>query len=108
PNLGLTGNAAVNRKPSTGKTMRRSSGAHQVTLIPGDGIGPEVIGAATRVIEAAGVAIQWDRQAAGGEAMRRFGTPAPEALIASLKRTRIALKGPLETRVGEGYRSVNV
>jgi len=87
---------------------RRSSGAHPVTLIPGDGVGPEVIEAAVRVIEATGVAIAWDRQAAGAEAMRRLGTPAPDALISSLKRTRIALKGPLETRVGEGYRSVNV
>ncbi len=92
----------------------RSNGAGQrngrrpVTLIPGDGIGPEVIGAAVRVIEAAGVAVAWDRQAAGAEAMRRVGTPVPDALIRSLKRTRLALKGPLETRVGEGYRSVNV
>jgi isocitrate dehydrogenase (NAD+) len=61
-----------------------------------------------RLIDAVGVAVAWDRQSAGAEAMRRVGTPAPEALIASLKRTRIALKGPLETRIGEGYRSVNV
>jgi isocitrate dehydrogenase (NAD+) len=79
-----------------------------ITLIPGDGVGPEVIGAAVRVIEAAGIKLAWDRQAAGAAAVSRFGTPAPDALIASLKRTRIALKGPLETRVGEGYRSINV
>jgi len=99
----------VNSKRPIKKTAaRRKNGAHAVTLIPGDGIGPEVIAAAMRVIEAAGVAIEWDRQAAGAEAMRRFGTPAPDALVKSLKRTRIALKGPLETRVGEGYRSINV
>jgi isocitrate dehydrogenase (NAD+) len=66
------------------------------------------MGAAIKVIEAAGVAIDWDRQAAGAYALKRFGTPVPDALINSLKRTRVALKGPLETRSGEGYRSINV
>ncbi|HUO03849.1 MAG TPA: isocitrate/isopropylmalate dehydrogenase family protein [Candidatus Binataceae bacterium] len=80
----------------------------RVTLIPGDGVGPEVIGAAVKVIEAAGVKIEWDRQAAGANAFARFGTPVPDALIASLERTRVALKGPLETRVAEGWRSINV
>ncbi|HEY6418758.1 MAG TPA: isocitrate/isopropylmalate dehydrogenase family protein [Candidatus Binataceae bacterium] len=85
------------------------NGAHQaVTLIPGDGVGPEVIGAAAAVIEATGVKLEWDRQAAGAGALKRYGTPVPDALIESLKRTRVALKGPLETRVGEGYRSINV
>jgi len=79
-----------------------------VTLIPGDGVGPEVMDAALAVIEATGVAIDWDRQAAGMNAFQRFGTPVPDALIESLKRTRIALKGPLETRVAEGWRSINV
>ncbi len=79
-----------------------------VTLIGGDGVGPEVIGAAVKVIEATGVQIDWDRQAAGAYALKRFGTPVPDALIDSLKRTRVALKGPLETRSGEGYRSINV
>ncbi len=80
----------------------------EVTLIAGDGVGPEVIGAALTVVEAAGVEIRWDRQAAGAYAVKRFGTPVPDALIDSLKRTRVALKGPLETRSGEGYRSINV
>jgi isocitrate dehydrogenase (NAD+) len=80
----------------------------RVTLIPGDGVGPEVIAAAVKVIEAAGVHIEWDRQAAGAAAIVRWGTPVPDTLIDSLKRTKIALKGPLETRVGEGYRSINV
>ncbi|MBF6567352.1 MAG: isocitrate/isopropylmalate dehydrogenase family protein [Candidatus Binataceae bacterium] len=83
-------------------------GPRKVTLIPGDGCGPEVIGAGIRVIEAAGIEIEWDRQVAGAAAVNRYGTPAPDALIKSLKRTRIALKGPLETQVGAGYRSINV
>ncbi len=99
------------KKNSTTRAAARDTGGRSprpITLIPGDGVGPEVIGAAVRVIEATGIRIAWDRQAAGAEAVRRFGTPAPDALIKSLKRTRIALKGPLETRVGEGYRSINV
>ncbi len=87
---------------------KRNGGAVPATLIPGDGVGPEVIGAAVNVIAACGVKIEWDEQAAGAAAVKRVGTPAPPALIASLRRTRIALKGPLETRVGEGYRSINV
>jgi isocitrate dehydrogenase (NAD+) len=91
-------------------SMRRDKSRHArtVTLIPGDGVGPEVVSAALAVIDATGVAIEWDRQAAGMSAMRRFGTPVPDALIESLKRTRVALKGPLETRVAEGWRSINV
>ena len=86
----------------------RLGGLAAVTLIPGDGVGPEVIGAAVTVLEAAGVKIAWDRQEAGAAAVKKYGTPVPDGLIRSLKRTRIALKGPLETRVGEGYRSINV
>ena len=88
--------------PRHGKSVTRA------TLIPGDGVGPEVIGAATTTLEAAGVRIEWDRQEAGAAGLKKLGTPVPEALIQSLKRTRLALKGPLETRVGEGYRSINV
>ena len=80
-----------------------------VTLIPGDGIGPEVIDAAVRVMEAAGARIAWDVQLAGKAAFEKLGTPIPEPLIASIRRTRVALKGPLETQIGRvGYRSVNV
>ena len=86
----------------------KTSGNRAVTLIPGDGVGPEVVSAALAVIEATGVGIEWDRQVAGMNAFRRFGTPVPDALIESLKRTRVALKGPLETRVAEGWRSINV
>ena len=86
----------------------KGAGTPRVTLIPGDGVGAEVIGAAVQVIEAVGVKIDWDRQLAGAIALRRFGSPVPDQLIDSLKSTKVALKGPLETRVGEGYRSINV
>jgi isocitrate dehydrogenase (NAD+) len=85
-----------------------SNSARVVTLIPGDGIGPEVIAAAVTVIEQAGVKIRWDEQLAGMTAFKRVGNPVPDALIKSLRQTGVALKGPLETRVGEGYRSINV
>ncbi len=83
-------------------------GARRVTLIPGDGVGPEVIGAAVAVVEATGARIEWDRQLAGAAALKRYGSPAPDELLRSLRRTGVALKGPLETRIGEGYRSINV
>jgi len=84
-------------------------GARPATLIPGDGIGPEVIEAAVRVLDAAGARLAWDVQAAGKAAFDRLGTPIPDALLASIRRTKVALKGPLETQVGRvGYRSVNV
>jgi isocitrate dehydrogenase (NAD+) len=93
---------------TNGNGASHVSHATPVTLIPGDGVGPEVIGAAISVIEAAGVPLKWDRQEAGAAGLKKYGTPVPDDLIRSLKRTRIALKGPLETRVGEGYRSINV
>src|SRR6266542_7093864 len=82
--------------------------AHRVTLIPGDGIGPEVAEAARRVIEATGVEIQWDMQEAGAAVMRAEGTPLPERVLRSIEATRTALKGPITTPVGTGFRSVNV
>jgi isocitrate dehydrogenase (NAD+) len=91
----------------TGATRPR--GARPATLIRGDGIGPEVIEAAVRVMEAAGGRIDWDVQLAGRAAFERHGTAIPDALLASLRRTRVGLKGPLETQIGRvGYRSVNV
>ena len=82
---------------------------HRVTLIPGDGIGPEVTTAAVEVVAAAGVEIEWDRQVAGAKSVEAGGDPLPEALIRSIRRTHVALKGPLATRVGRtGFRSVNV
>jgi isocitrate dehydrogenase (NAD+) len=79
-----------------------------VTLIPGDGIGPEITEATVRVLTAAGCKIEWDRQLAGLAAVNAVNTPIPDATLASIKRTHLALKGPLETPVGGGYRSVNV
>jgi isocitrate dehydrogenase (NAD+) len=79
-----------------------------VTLIPGDGIGPSITEATLRVLKAAGADIEWDRQVAGQAGVDKFKDPMPDATLESIKRTRIALKGPLATPVGEGYRSVNV
>lgn len=78
------------------------------TLIPGDGIGPDITDATVRILEAAGAALEWDRQLAGMAAVTAVKDPMPEATLDSIRRTRLALKGPLETPVGEGYRSVNV
>src|SRR5919198_4533352 len=82
--------------------------AHKITLIPGDGIGPEVTGAVVRVIEAAGVEVEWESFVAGAEALSRFGDPLPEPVLDSIKRNRVALKGPLTTPIGTGFTSVNV
>jgi isocitrate dehydrogenase (NAD+) len=82
--------------------------AHDVTLILGDGTGPELAEAARQCIDATGVKIAWDPQEAGIDVMERTGTPLPEPLLASIHRTRCALKAPITTPVGKGFRSVNV
>jgi isocitrate dehydrogenase (NAD+) len=82
--------------------------ATHVTLIPGDGIGPAIANATVRILDAAGADIEWDTQLAGMAGVARYGDPIPDATLDSIKRTKIALKGPLETPVGEGYRSINV
>jgi len=82
--------------------------AHTITLIPGDGIGPEVTGSVVRIIEAAGVEVQWESFLAGAEALSRFGDPLPEPVLESIKRNRVALKGPLTTPIGTGFTSINV
>ena len=82
--------------------------AHRVTLIPGDGIGPEVAAAARRVLDATGIEIEWRERAAGAAALEDEGALLPEATIASIRETRAALKGPITTPVGTGFRSVNV
>ena len=82
--------------------------ATPVTLIPGDGIGPSISSATVRVLEGAGADIQWDIQYAGQAGVAKYGDPIPEQTLDSIKRTRVALKGPLETPVGEGFRSINV
>jgi isocitrate dehydrogenase (NAD+) len=80
----------------------------QVTLIPGDGIGPSIANATVRLLAAAEANIEWDSQVAGMAGVARFGDPIPDATLDSIKRTKLALKGPLETPIGEGYRSINV
>lgn len=81
---------------------------HRVTLIPGDGIGPSIADATVRVIEAAGVRIQWDRVDAGLAAIDKFRDPLPPHVLESITANKVALKGPLTTPVGSGFRSVNV
>lgn len=81
---------------------------YKVTLIPGDGIGPEITAAVVRIIEAAGVDIQWESFVAGAEALTRVGDPLPQPVLESIKRNKVALKGPLTTPVGTGFASVNV
>jgi isocitrate dehydrogenase (NAD+) len=82
--------------------------AHQVTLIPGDGVGPELAEATRQCIDATGVKIEWDVQEAGVDVMAKLGTPVPDSVIESIKRTGVALKAPITTPVGTGIRSVNV
>lgn len=82
--------------------------AYNVTLIPGDGIGPEVSEAARRCVEATGVKINWDYQEAGADVIEKYGTPLPESVLESIRKNRVALKGPLTTPIGTGFRSVNV
>ncbi len=81
---------------------------YTVTLIPGDGVGPEITDAMVKVIEATGVSIQWDVQEAGEEVYQREGTPLPERVLESIKKNKVAIKGPVTTPVGKGFRSVNV
>ena len=82
--------------------------SHRATLIPGDGIGPEITAQVLRVLQATGVAFEWDEQVAGVTAVERSGTPLPDATLQSIRDRRLALKGPLTTPVGIGFRSVNV
>ncbi|MCB0832369.1 MAG: NAD-dependent isocitrate dehydrogenase [Bacteroidetes bacterium] len=81
---------------------------HSITLIPGDGIGPSIMEAAVKVIEATGVDIQWDERYAGLAAVEKFDSPIPFETLESIRKTRVAFKGPLTTPVGGGFRSVNV
>jgi len=81
---------------------------HTVTLIPGDGIGPELTTAMTRVVEATGVDIAWEVAEAGAGVVEKYGTPLPETVLESIRRNKVAIKGPITTPVGTGFRSVNV
>ena len=82
--------------------------AHRVTLVPGDGTGPELTEATRRVLEATGVPFEWDVRHAGVDVMEEAGTPLPEETLASVRANRVALKGPITTPIGTGFRSVNV
>jgi isocitrate dehydrogenase (NAD+) len=82
--------------------------AHKVTLIPGDGIGPEVMGATVRILEASGVKFEWETVQAGAEAYEKYKEYIPKELTTSIERTRVALKGPITTPVGGGFASINV
>ena len=81
---------------------------HAVTLLPGDGVGPEICEAAVRALEATGVEFDWDIQPAGESAMKDYGSPLPQQTLDSIRKTLVALKGPVGTPVGTGFRSVNV
>jgi isocitrate dehydrogenase (NAD+) len=81
---------------------------YQITLIPGDGVGPEVTEATRRVLEATGVSFQWELAYVGAEVQKTAGTPLPESVLESIRRNKVALKGPVTTPVGSGFRSVNV
>src|SRR5881398_777259 len=82
--------------------------AHDVTLITGDGVGPELAEAARMCVDATGAKIHWDVQEAGVDVMERLGTPVPDSVLDSIRRTGVALKAPITTPVGTGFRSVNV
>ena len=81
---------------------------HRITLIPGDGIGPEVAAAVVRIIEASGVEIEWERHIAGQQALDKYGKTLPDELLESIQRNKVGLKGPITTPVGKGFTSVNV
>jgi len=82
--------------------------SHKVTLIPGDGTGPELSAALETVVAATGVDIEWEQQDAGLDVMEEYGTPLPDHVVESVRRNRVAIKGPITTPVGSGFRSVNV
>ena len=91
-----------------GKEIVSDTKTHKVTLIPGDGIGPEVTQAVLRILEATGVKFEWERYAAGAEAFELHGEYIPAALYESIARNRVALKGPVTTPIGGGFKSINV
>jgi isocitrate dehydrogenase (NAD+) len=81
---------------------------HNITLIPGDGIGPEITTAMRRIVEAAGVEVNWEIVEAGSDVIDRYGTPLPDQVLESIRKNKIAIKGPITTPIGSGFRSVNV
>ena len=107
---GRNGPPARGPKSTSGRDSRgyNPSMPYNVTLIPGDGIGPELAAATRRVLDASGVSFDWEVQDAGEGVMAKYGTPLPEHVLESIRRNRVALKGPITTPVGSGFRSVNV
>src|SRR2546429_5217054 len=93
---------------ATASIRGRSRVTHRITLIPGDGTGPEIVDAARRAIEATGVQIQWDVHDIGLPALQKLGDPFPKSALDSVRRNKVGLKGPLTTELGTGMRSVNV
>lgn len=85
-----------------------SHNSYKITLIPGDGVGPEVTEATRRVVEATGISFSWDTVIVGERAMKETGTPLPESILETVRKSKIALKGPVTTPIGTGFRSVNV
>src|SRR3954470_23483858 len=81
---------------------------HKITLLPGDGIGPEVTAAVVAIIECAGVKVEWEKYFVGSEALARSGDPLPKEVLESIVRNKVALKGPVTTPVGTGFQSINV
>src|SRR5512132_4401518 len=82
--------------------------SHRVTFIRGDGVGPELSEATRRVLEGTGVAFDWDVQDAGADVVERYGTPLPGQVLESISATKVAIKGPITTPIGSGFRNVNV
>ena len=100
--------AAAVRATGSSPAKEHVSVAHNVTFIPGDGTGPEIAEATKRVLEATGVDFNWDVQEAGVDIMETAGTPLPDSVLESIRRNGVAIKGPITTPVGHGFRSVNV
>ncbi len=81
---------------------------HTITLIPGDGIGPEIVAATVRIIEATGIDVEWETQILGAQALEKFGSTLPDSAIEAMRRNKVSLKGPIMTPIGKGFTSVNV
>jgi isocitrate dehydrogenase (NAD+) len=94
--------------PVPDDALQQASPPYSVTLIPGDGIGPEVIDATVQILEATGIPFIWDRQEAGADVIPRYGTALPDEVLNSVIRNKVGLKGPISTPVGGGFQSVNV
>src|ERR1700675_2345256 len=94
--------------PGARRAFRGGRMTHRITLIPGDGTGPEIVEATRRAIEATGVQIEWDVHDIGLPALQKLGDPFPKSALDSIRRNKVGLKGPLTTELGTGMRSVNV